>query len=66
MTYNINIIKVKHLRWSISWQPHAEGTDRRKPRDAGERHARQMLLYRIRRPETVFFSMLNKSGGKYE
>lgn len=27
------------MRWSISWQPHAAGTDRGNPRDAGERHA---------------------------
>jgi len=26
----------------LSWQPHADGNDRRKPRDAGERHACQI------------------------
>jgi hypothetical protein len=33
----------RHLRWKISLHPHADGTDRRKPRDAGVSDARKML-----------------------
>lgn len=32
------------MRWTISWHPHADGNDRGNPRDAGERHACQMLF----------------------
>lgn|GEM_PF-610101 len=32
------------MRWKISWHPHAAGTDRGNPRDAGERHACQITI----------------------
>ena len=33
------------LRWTISWHPHADGTDRGNPRDAGASHACQSPAY---------------------
>lgn len=45
------------MRWSISWQPHAAGTDRGNPRDAGELDACQ-------RAET-YFQEPQKCGSVY-
>lgn len=35
-------IRIGYLRWRISYSPHADGTDRGNPRDAGELYACQI------------------------
>ena len=37
-------IRIGYLRWTISWHPHADGTDRGNPRDAGASHACQITI----------------------
>ena len=35
-------IRIGYLRWKNSYSPHADGTDRGNPRDAGELYACQI------------------------
>ncbi len=40
-------MKGSYLRWKISYDPHAAGTDRGNPRDAGEAYACQIALFHV-------------------
>lgn len=53
------------MRWTISWHPHAAGTDRGNPRDAGERHAcqRQFVEKRLLQNRR-FFHALHRTSAK--
>ena len=44
MIYNISTIIREYMRWKISYDPHADGTDRGNPRDAGEAYACRVFL----------------------
>ena len=37
-------IRIGYLRWRNSYSPHAAGTDRSNPRDAGELYACQITI----------------------
>ncbi len=53
MCYNKIKLRYGCLRWKITFDPHAAGTDRGNPRDAGDTDACQ----------AVKFEPLEKSGG---